>query len=253
MDNTGRGLFEGLTGAFLIALIGTLLARWTLLGSVMEFLRAHIEAPELAVTLATLLFGVLLFGFVMLIGRIATFELERPSDQIRVRHGKGVLFLDAASVCDQVFIATSKVQGVRCSEVEVHGIKGDAHIALHAQIESAAELQAKHAELRQAIQEMARRLHIRLGAEPIIHAKLPPLRGARTVDEAVHFRGIFSTVARRPESSRTSDRPSIFGVQRDSPNTIAPSSLDGEAPPRPSSSIFGLFRPSKPDEPDDEQ
>jgi hypothetical protein len=252
MGGNRREHSEELIGALLIALIGTLLARLLLAGSLMEFLQAHVESPEVALNLASLLLGALLFGFTILIGRALTFDLERPSDQVRVRHGKGVLFLDAASVCDQVFIATSKVQGVRCNEVDVHAMKGDAHIALHVQIESAAELQAKHAQLRQAIREMAQRLHIRLGAEPIIHAKLPPLRGGRTVDNTLHAPSIFASLRGRATPPRP-DRPSIFGAPRDPFSNTAPSSLDGEAPSRRSGSIFGTFKSPKPDEPDDEQ
>jgi hypothetical protein len=252
MGGNRREHSEELIGALLIALIGTLLARLLLAGSLMEFLQAHVESPEVALNLASLLLGALLFGFTFLIGRALTFDLERPSDQVRVRHGKGVLFLDAASVCDQVFIATSKVQGVRCNEVDVHAMKGDAHIALHVQIESAAELQAKHAQLRQAIREMAQRLHIRLGAEPIIHAKLPPLRGGRTVENTLNAPSIFASLRSRATSPR-SDRPSIFGAPRDPFSNTAPSSLDGEAPSRRSGSIFGTFKSPKPDEPDDEQ
>ena len=253
MGGNRREHSEELIGALLIALIGTLLARLLLAGSLMEFLQAHVESPEVALNLASLLLGALLFGFTFLIGRALAFDLERPSDQVRVRHGKGVLFLDAASVCDQVFIATSKVQGVKCSEVDVHALKGDAHIALYVQIESAAELQTKHAELRQAIREMARRLHIRLGAEPIIHAKLPPLRGGRTVNDALHAPSIFASLRGRATPPR-SDRPSIFGAPRDPFSNTAPSSLDGEAPSRRSGSIFGrIFKSPKPDEPDDEQ
>jgi hypothetical protein len=252
MGGNRREHSEELIGALLIALIGTLLARGLLAGSLQEFLQAHVESPEVALNLASLLLGALLFGFTFLIGRALTFDLERPSDQVRVRHGKGVLFLDAASVCDQVFIATSKVQGVKCSEVDVHAMKGDAYIALHVQIESAAELQAKHTELRQAIREMAQRLHIRLGAEPIIHAKLPPLRGGRTVNDALSAPGIFAALRSRAAPPRP-DRPSIFGAPRDPFSNTAPSSLDGEAPSRRSGSIFGTFKSPKPDEPDDEQ
>jgi hypothetical protein len=250
MGGNRREHSEELIGALLIALIGTLLARWMLAGSLMEFLQARVESPELALNLASLLLGALLFGCAVFIGRALTFELERPSDQVRVRHGRGMLFLDAASVCDQVFIATSKVQGVRCSEVDVHALKGDAHIALYVQIENSAELQAKHAELRQAIREMAQRLHIRLGAEPIVHAKFPPLRGGRTVNDAP---SLFAVLRNRAVPPRP-DRRSIFGAPRDPSSNSAPSSLDGEAPSRSSGSIFGRFSKSpKSDEPDDEQ
>jgi hypothetical protein len=253
MGGNRREHSEELIGAFLIAMLGTLLARLLLAGSLMEFLRAHIESPEVALNLASFLLGAALFSLTLFIGRALTFELERPSDQVRVRHGRGVLFLDAASVCDQVFIATSKVQGVKCSEVDVHAMKGDAHIALHVQIESAAELQTKHAELRQAIREMARRLHIRLGAEPIIHAKLPPLRGGRTVNDALNAPGLFASL-RSHTALRRSSTSSIFGAPRDPFSNTPPSSLDGEAPSRPSSSIFGrILNSPKPDEPDDEQ
>jgi len=244
---------EELVGALLIALLGTLLARLLLAGSLREFLQAHVESPEMALNLASLLLGAALFGLTFLIGRALTFELERPSDQVRVRRGKGVLFLDAASVCDQVFIATSKVQGVKCSEVDVHAVKGDAHIALYVQIESAAELHAKHAELRRAIREMARRLHIRLGAEPVVHAKLPPLRGGRTVDNTLDAPSLSEALRSRVAPPRAG-RSSIFGAPRSLFSDTLPSSLDGEAPSRPSGSIFGrILKPPKPDEPDDEQ
>ncbi len=260
-------------GNFGIALITaffiTLIVRLFFQGGLQAFLQSVFGGtPENAHDLATILFGVLL---TVLFFIAVHFEdaptLRHDTSRVRVRYGKGELYLDAASVCDQVFIATSKVMQVKCSEVEVIGIHGDAHITLYAQIETAAMLNEKHAELRAAIQAMADRLHIRLGAEPIIHAKLPQLRGARTVKDVpprpstfLSSGGIFSRLrSEPPRSSSVFGRSSgsIFGTSSkppkppESPSPFTNSPLDGEAPSRPSSSLFGRRFRDVPPEPSD--
>ncbi len=253
MSGNWRRHLRNLGDAFITAAVSALLARLFLTGSLLAFFEERTGSAEVALTLATLLLGALLFGFFALIAR-----LEMPylgagkGDLVRVRSGKGALYLDAASVCDQVFIATSKVQHVKCTEVDVHARGGKAYITIQVRVESAALLHAKHAELRAAIQEMAARLHIQLGAEPVVCAKLPPLQGGRTVQETPinPFGSIFRDLPMPPAQTQ---RPSIFDRR---PLFGSPSSLDGEAPSRPPfGSIFGRFsRPNKPPEkPDDEQ
>lgn len=267
MSGDRRKHIEIIGGAFIIALITTLLARWFLAGSLLEFFQARLESPEIALNAATVIFGALVFGFFALCayfyrgnttskhaqaGAITDDdEAMYDDDQIRVRLSKGMLFLSAVSVCDQVFIATSKVQQVKCTEVDVYSVNGDAHIEVHVRVENPALLQEKHAELCAAIQEMADRLRIRLATEPIIYAKLPPLHGARTLEhESLNsFRAFFSRRSNAPLA-----RPSLFSSRSEQSHTSPPSTLDGEAPPRPFGSIFGrLPRPPKPQKPDDEK
>lgn len=255
--------------ALIIAFFITLIVRLFFQGGLQEFLQSVFGGtPENARDLATVLFGSLLTVlFFIDVHFEDNTSPQHDSSRVRVRYGKGELYLDAASVCDQVFIATSKVMQVKCSEVEVIGIQGNAHITLYAQIETAAMLNEKHAELRAAIQAMADRLHIRLGAEPIIHAKLPQLRGARTVKDLpprlptlLSSSSLFGRLrSERPRSSSIFGRPgsSIFGTpskppkppERPSPFTSSP--LDGEAPSRPSSSLFGRRFGDVPPEPPD--
>ncbi len=249
-------------GATLIAaFIITALVRWFLLGDLIEFFEARLGSRKMARDLTTLLLGALLFGYFVLRLHYSRESSQTDSnklgaahsnDQVRVRQGKGALFLDAASVCDQAFIAISKVQQVKCIEINVQAVNGDARIELHVQIESSTLLQQKHAELLAALQEMAGRLHIRLSEPPIIYAKLPPLLGGRTVRNASD-KPSFSSLFRRDNTPQ--QRPSIFGKRFDESSFAPPpSTLDGEAPPRSSGSIFGsLRRPPKPDESDDEQ
>ncbi|MCE7946274.1 MAG: hypothetical protein DYG88_02475 [Chloroflexi bacterium CFX4] len=260
-------------GDFGIALITaffiTLVIRVFFQGSLQAFLQSVFGGtPENAQDLATVLFGVLLTVLLFIAAHFEENTLpQHDSSRVRVRYGKGELYLDAASVCDQVFIATSKVMHVKCSEVEVFGINGDAYIILYAQIDTSAMLNEKHAELRAAIQEMADRLHIRLSGEPIIHAKLPQLRGARTVKDMPtrlptpsSNGGIFGRLrSEPPRSSSIFGRSggSIFGTSSkppkppERPSPFANSPLDGEAPSRPSGSLFGgRFRDVPPEPPD---
>jgi hypothetical protein len=254
--------------ALVVAFFITLVIRVFFQGTLQEFLHSVFGgSPQNAQDLATVLFGVLL---TLLFLAVANWEEnalpDYDSSRVRVRYGKGELYLDAASVCDQVFIATSKVMHVKCSEVEVFGIYGDADITLYAQIESAAMLNEKHAELRAAIQEMADRLHIRLSREPIIHAKLPQLRGARTVKDLParptrpSSRDLFGRpLSEPPRPSSIFGRPSnsIFGrpskppKPSERPSPFANSPLDGEAPSRSSGNLFGgRFRDVPPELPD---
>ncbi|PJF35776.1 MAG: hypothetical protein CUN49_08845 [Candidatus Thermofonsia Clade 1 bacterium] len=254
-----RKHFVNLGTAFIAALIGTLIARWFLAGGLLEFFQARVESPETALNLATLLFGALLFALFALNEYLDSVDPQLSSDQVRVRRGRGVLFLDAASVCDQVFIATSKVQQVKCSEVEVRAVNGDAHISLRARVDNILLLQRKHAELRVAIREMAKRLHIKLGAEPIIYASLPPLRSGRTLTKAPRP-PLAAAFSRRSESSSDSHLPNILGRPSSNPRpTTPPASSNSEMPMRPTSSIFSALRrneidnePAAPSQSDDE-
>jgi hypothetical protein len=266
MGGNWRKHLEFWGGAFIVALVGAVLARLFLTGSLLAFLQMHIESPEAALTVATLLFGaslVSLFALGLYFSTRADSNLEptpkvgshtalHAEDYVHVRHSKGVLYLDPASVCDQVFIAISKVQQVKCTEVDVYPVNGDAHVEVYVQVESAPLLEPKHAELRTAIQEMAARLHIQLSGEPVIYAKLPPLRGGRTVSDA-SVGSLFSAF-KRPTTPAPPRPRSIFGTRPDSTPSSSPSSIDGEAPSRSSGSIFGyLRRRPKPEEPDDDQ
>lgn len=272
MGDNWRKHLENLGSALIVALIGAVLARWFLAGGLLTFLQAHIESPEAAPEVATLLFGALLFGLFALGLYFSDRAVSNPEptpevnadnapephkalhaeDYVHVRHGENILYLDPASVCDQVFIAISKVQQVKCTEVDVYPVNGNAHVEVHVQVESASLLETKHAELRTAIQEMAAWLHIQLSGKPVIYAKLPPLQGGRTVsDESVDS---LLSVFRRPNMP-TPPRPrSIFGTPSGSTPFSSPSSIDGEAPSRPTGGIFGAFsRRPKPEEPDDDK
>lgn len=262
MGSNWRERLLGWSAALIVAFIITALVRWFLLGDLIEFFEARLGSRKMARDLTTLLLGALLFGYFALKLHYSRESSQTDSnklgaahgnDQVRVRQGKGALFLDAASVCDQAFIAISKVQQVKCTEINVQAVNGDARIELHVQIESSTLLQQKHAELLAALQEMAERLHIRLSEPPIIYAKLPSLQGGRTVPNASD-KPSFSSLFRRDNTQP--QRPSIFGKRFDESSFAPPPSspLDGEAPPRSSGSIFGsLRRPPKPDESDDEQ
>ncbi len=254
--------------ALFTAFFVTLVTRVFFQGSLQEFLQSVFGgSPENARDLATILFGTLLTVLLFIAAHFEDDALPKhDSSRVRVRYGKGELYLDAASVCDQVFIATSKVMHVKCSEVEVFGINGDAHIILYAQIETSAMLNEKHAELRAAIQGMADRLHIRLSGEPVIHAKLPPLHGARTVKDtptrlptSPSSSSLFGRLrSEPPHSSSIFGRPSVFGRSSkppERPSPFANSPLDGEASSRPSGSLFGgRFRdvPLEPPDSDDQ-
>lgn len=272
MGDNWRKYLENLGGALIVALIGALLARWFLAGGLLTFLQTQVESPEVALKAATLLFGAALFGLLALSLYFSARADSNPKpapevnaddapdshaalhadEYVHVRHSEGILYLDPASVCDQVFIAISKVQQVRCTEVGVYPMNGNAHVEVYVQVESAPLLEPKHAELRAAIKEMAAWLHIQLSGEPVIYAKLPLLQGGRTVsDESVD--SLFS-VFKRPAMPAPLRPRSIFGRRSDSTLFSSPSSLDGEAPSRPTGGIFGAFsRRPKPEEPDDDQ
>lgn len=235
-------------------------------------------SPQTVSLLSVILVNAVLFGMVVIgfwsFRDVTSKTAFIPNSQITVRLGKYPVQIEAASVCDQVYLAVSKIPGVQVIEVSTMGQAGRAHVEIKAMVDTLNLLTPKAEAIRAAIKALAaEQLHITLADEPTLIMRIKPIKAkadpkprppkfGSMPKPSTGKPGLFSRFGMNAEPPPSKPHSTLFGPNTNPP-TLAGGGLFGRSgvdpddparfpkPPekpadRPSTGFFGFRKPDDP-------
>lgn len=251
-----RGMRNLLPGVIAVLFVGVPLSLVYLIPDAQAAIRTFLTTlPPQTVNIIMVVVANVGVFFLALMGvqtyrEIAMGAVNLPNSQIVVLNGTHPLRMEATSVCDQVYLAVSKIPGVQVIEVITDGRTGRAHIEIRAQVETPNLLTPKAEVIRETIKTLAAEcLHIELADEPVLIMSTRPVK-ARTSLLPPH-RGLFGSSStsggglfgRFLSGLEARERYDLPKPTEKPPKLPKPHKPTEKPTDRPTSSLFGFRKP----------